>query len=230
MRLLVYAIVDGAKVPPAVAEPGSRLRAITVGRLAAVVGHRRNAPAPTPRNIRQYHRTMAAIADAVPAILPARFGTLVGEEELSFILRMRAVSLRNALRRVRGRVQMTIRIGNRGGETIPGTGALETSDPEVVSTGGRKGSGGPGARYLRSRVAHENRETRRLLAPLRRSVQRWTEEEEVIVRAGVLSVYHLVPRRSAAAYARALHAAANAGGLDVIVSGPFPPYAFAATM
>lgn len=228
MRLLVYAIIDGARVPPPVVEPSARLRAINVGRIAAVVGHRRHAPAPTLRNIRQYHRTVSAIAAAVPAILPARFGTLVVEEELSFILRTRAASLRTALKHVRGRVQMTIRIANRGGELTPGTETHEA--PALGPKTGRSGSDGPGARYLRNRVSPEDRETRRLLTPLRRSVQGWVHDEQVLHRAGITSVYHLVSRRSAAAYARSLRAAAHKAGLDIVVSGPFPPYAFAATM
>ena len=230
MRLLVYAIIDGARVPPPVVEPSARLRAINVGRIAAVVGHRRHAPAPTLRNIRQYHRTVSAIAATVPAILPARFGTLVVEEELSFILRTRAASLRTALKHVRGRVQMTARVPNRSGELPPGTEAHEAPDLEGGSKSGRSGSDGPGTRYLRNRVSPEDRETRRLLTPLRRSVQGWVHDEQVLDRAGVTSVYHLVSRRSAATYARALRAAAQKAGLDIVVSGPFPPYAFAAAM
>jgi hypothetical protein len=230
VKLLVYAIVGSAGLPHADAG-ASRLRAVTVGRLAAIVDRRRSAPAPTLRNVRQYHRTVAAIADSVPAILPARFGTLVGEEELSFILRTRAVSLRAALQRLGGRVQMTIRIVNRRSETLA---AMHVVAPRgrsrAAATRRAARTEGPGARYLRSRVAREDPETRRLLAPVRQAVRRWVHQEEVTLRAGVTSVYHLVSRRSSAAYARSLQAAARRAGVDLVLSGPFPPYAFAATM
>lgn len=230
MKLLVYAIVGSAGLPHA-PEGASRLRAVTVGRLAAIVDRRRSAPAPTPRNVRQYHRTVAAIADTVPAILPARFGTLVAEEELSFILRTRAVSLRAALKRLRGQVQMTIRIVNRRGETDAAMNVVLPHDRSPSAETRRAARGeGPGAQYLRSRVAREDPETRRLLAPLRHAVRRWVHQEEVTLRAGITSVYHLVSRRSAAAYARSLQAAARRAGVDLVLSGPFPPYAFAATM
>ena len=230
MKLLVYAIVGSAGLPDA---PGgaSRWRAVTVGRLAAIVDRRRSAPKPTPRNVRQYHRTVAAIADTVPAILPARFGTLVGEEELSFILRTRAVSLRAALKRLRGRVQMTIRIVNRGSEMHAAMNVVRPPERSPAAETRRAARAeGPGAQYLRSRVAREDPETRRLLAPLRHAVGRWVHQEEVTLRAGITSVYHLVSRRSAAAYSRSLQAAARRAGVELVLSGPFPPYAFAATM
>jgi hypothetical protein len=45
----------------------------------------------------------------------------------------------------------------------------------------------------------------------------------------VASVYHLIPRASVPAYRRALQSAARDAGVRVIVSGPWPPYAFATT-
>jgi hypothetical protein len=46
-------------------------------------------------------------------------------------------------------------------------------------------------------------------------------------RASIATVYHLVPRASAGAYRRALARAAAAEGVRVVISGPWPPYAFA---
>jgi hypothetical protein len=59
-------------------------------------------------------------------------------------------------------------------------------------------------------------------------VQRWVADEQVMSHPGVTSVYHLVPKRSAGLYARSLQAAARSAGVAITVSGPFPPYAFAA--
>ena len=77
MNVTVYAITNSRTVPDI---PG--LRALRVGTLAALVTDTRRTPAPSPANLRRYHRTIAAIADALPAALPARFGTLMTEPEL----------------------------------------------------------------------------------------------------------------------------------------------------
>ena len=234
MRLLVYAITDSARIAPVSAAGGVQLTNIRVGRLTALVASRRNSPAVSPRALRRYHQTIAAIADAVPAILPMRFATLVDDEELEFILRTRAASLRAALQRVRGCVQMTVRVVSEGETHAPGAFPIEIRDAgEVVHGVASRRPGvteGPGRRYLRSRVPPEDRETRRLLAPLRQGVRRWVKDEQVMSLAGVTSVYHLVPRQSATAYARALQTAARIAGLGITVSGPFPPYAFAAAL
>jgi hypothetical protein len=43
----------------------------------------------------------------------------------------------------------------------------------------------------------------------------------------LVSLYHLVARGEAARYRRAVTGAAAGLGLQVLVSGPWPPYAFA---
>ena len=64
--------------------------------------------------------------------------------------------------------------------------------------------------------------------PVSNAVARWVRDERVEQRGGVSSVYHLVPRSSADAYRRAVRLSAAAAGLTAIVTGPWPPYAFAA--
>ena len=66
--------------------------------------------------------------------------------------------------------------------------------------------------------------------PLRVAVKKWvraerTERHDRGRLAG--SMYHLVPRRAATAYRDALQRAAGDAGLTIIVTGPWPPYAFA---
>jgi hypothetical protein len=46
-------------------------------------------------------------------------------------------------------------------------------------------------------------------------------------RGGVASIYHLVPRGSADRYESAIEEAARNAGVRMILSGPWPPYAFA---
>ncbi len=62
--------------------------------------------------------------------------------------------------------------------------------------------------------------------PVRDAVVRWVRDERVEHRGAVSSVYHLIPRASTEAYRRAAQTSADAAGLRVIISGPWPPYAF----
>ena len=204
----VFAITSSRAVPDV---PG--VRVVRVGRLAALVSDTRRPPAPTAANLRRYHRLLAEIADAVPAVLPARFGTTLTEPELAPVLRLRSKSLADTLRLVRGRVQMTIRL--TGAPERPGS---------VGTTRAAKKTTGSGREYLLDRAAR----ARDLpgFNEIRPRLHRWIDEERIERRGHVVSVYHLVPRRSAAAYARAASEAIAAAGVRGIVSGPFPPYAF----
>ncbi len=87
-----------------------------------------------------------------------------------------------------------------------------------------------GAAYLRERAAAAAREREvPAFEPIRDAVRRWIRDQRVEKREGVASVYHLVPRASADAYRVAAERAAADNGLRVVVTGPFPPYAFADT-
>ena len=209
-RLCVYAIVSGGASPSAFrAREGERLRLIRHGRLAAVVRKVPHAPAPTTVNLRRYDRTMQAIAKRFDAMLPARFGTCVSREELIFILSSRRAALAPALARVRGRVQMTVRLVGDGPHRPPPS---DTRPPSGVD-------------YLRARSREAAVPE---FDPLRATVRRWVRAEHVDRRGGVATVYHLIPRSSVDAYRAAVQRAGAAGGLHLIVSGPWPPYAFAA--
>ncbi|MGE0443643.1 MAG: GvpL/GvpF family gas vesicle protein [Vicinamibacterales bacterium] len=196
MSLRVYAVVPGAT-----RAPGGPLRLVTVGRLAAAV-ERGRVRAATPRNLVAYDRQMRVLADRAAAILPARFNTIVAdEEEIATILRLRRARLGAALKNVRGRVQMTVRVPVAPvGRALPGS--------------------APGTAYLRSRRIPE-------LDPLRAATKRWVRDERIEPREGLASIYHLVPGTAVDAYRDALIAAADAAGVRLVVTGPFPPYAFA---
>jgi hypothetical protein len=51
-------------------------------------------------------------------------------------------------------------------------------------------------------------------------------DERIEKRERVATVYHLVPRASAASYRRAIERAAADASLTLVVSGPWPAYAF----
>lgn len=206
-RLCVYAIVSGRASAALRARDGQRLRLIRHRRLAAVVREASRTPAPTAVNLRRYDRAMQAVAKQFDAVLPARFGTCVSQEELIFILSSRRAAFVSALARVRARVQMTVRLMADEPRRSP--------PPDLSSLSG--------ADYLRARSRAAAVPE---FEPLRAAVSRWLRAERVERRGGVVTVYHLIPRSSADAYRGAVRAAAAVSGLHIVVSGPWPPYAF----
>lgn len=218
MALCVYALAvppDGRLTRRGVG--GERLRAVTVGGVAAIVGELARMPAPTDAALRNYDRVLHSLSGRTPALLPARFGTCVQDlSELTFILQSRQQTLRKTLNAVRGRVQMTVRVADPAARGQTKRAIADVSDS--------------GAGYLRARAAAVQRE-REIpgFDPVRAAVRRWVRDERVEKRGQIASVYHLVPRGQAQRYRRAVEHAARDAGLRVMVSGPFPPYAFSSS-
>jgi hypothetical protein len=196
---------------------GERLTVIREGSLAAFAGDVRRLPWPVEEQLRRYDRIQQRLAARVSALLPARYGTEVRDlEELQVILRSRQASLRRQLATVRGRVQMTVRLLDSSSTPVARTFLGSRGEPHKARPTGRE--------YLLSRAeAHRLPEFDRL----RTGVRRWVRAERVEKRDSTATVYHLVPRWSAAAYRRALERGAAAAGVRVLISGPWPPYAFA---
>jgi hypothetical protein len=196
----LYAIVDA---------PPPEWRALPVGAAWAVVAAREAAPEPSEAALREHDARVRAIEAHVGAILPARFATLAADErDLIERLAPRADALAAALAEVAGRVQMTLRLFASG-----------ASAPAAVEDAAR-----PGTSWLRTRArAAQIPELDRIRAVLGRWVKREHVERHDTPPL-VASVYHLVAREDAAAYAEAARAIAEWG---VRASGPFPPYAFA---
>ena len=193
------------------------------GAVAAIVGALPRPPHPTPDNLRRYDAVMRRLAGRFPSLLPARFSTSFDDTaELSFVLRSRQDSLRRALGHARGRVQMTVRIieaGEAGGGV---------TNPDVAGRVPRNGAGFTGADYLRARAAAAAREREVAgFEPIRSAVRRWIRDERVERHGRIASVYHLIPRASAEPYRTAASRAAAAAGTHSVISGPWPPYAFA---
>src|SRR5207237_3669483 len=158
------------------------------------------------------------LADAVDAILPVRFGSLLSESSLTDLLRIRERELSEALALVAGREQMTLRV--LGDAPAPASVPLDAPPHDL----------GPGTRYLTARQAewrraHEAPE----LAPVRPALQPLVRAERVARHDApplLASVYHLIDRGAAAAYQAAIERAAL-GSVRLVASGPWPPYAFA---
>lgn len=202
--MAVYAVASSRGVATGTGLSREPLRAVRAGGLAAIAGVVRGPSRPTPANLVEYDRIIRRLSARNAALLPARFNTLVeDEDEVRLILRSRQASFRAALARVRGRVQMSIRL-----------------ESEAPAAG--QGSPASGADYLRQRAAaHRVAE----FEPLRSAVDRWVRDVRVERKGNVVTIYHLIPRASVTAYRRGIERVAAPA--DLRIAGPFPPYAFA---
>lgn len=225
--MTVVAIIASRGAPQSFrSRNGGPLRVVRERALAAVVTDRAGGRSPTAGTLRRYDRLMQELAERFPAILPVRFGTRMAEDELRSVLASRRSALTSALAHVRKRVQMTVRVVRRNSDRerevpVPPASRLPPEGGSERRLTGRD--------YLRSRAraAAARREVPGF-EPVRSAVARWVRDERVERRAGVASVYHLIPRSSADAYRRAAQTSAASLGVTAIVSGPWPPYAFAA--
>jgi hypothetical protein len=181
--------------------------------LFAAVEQMLERPSLSEAALRRQHEIVVALHVVADALLPARFGALVGREELNTVVRLRRSVLARALDRVRGREQMTIRIFGR---------------PESSS---RKTAASSGAAYLRQRAASVSP---RLTGPAKRiaaGVAPLCTAQSVDAGRGEVqvTVHHLIRRGDAANYKRLVRsqAAALTPSPELAVSGPWPPFAFA---
>ena len=215
MSLYLYALVGRpVRRPLGRGLGGEALRLIGVARLLVVAGRIDNAPRVTPTALRRHDATVRRLAGRTDAVLPIRFGTVVGDRlALARALAPRAAGLREALALVAGHEQMTLRVYGE---------AVTTSDESATE------SAGAGQRYLerrlRARRAPEVDPVRRALRGLV-SAERIERHERPPLLA---SVYHLVRRGDSKRYLAAVAAAsARLAGVRVSPSGPWPAYAFA---
>jgi hypothetical protein len=178
---------------------GDGLIAIRAGKLVVAAAKLDARPAPDEAGLRAHDAIVRRLWDAAEAVLPVRFGAVFADEAAARAeITAQREPLEEALELVRGCAQMTLRVA-----------AEEAAEPA---------DGGPGTRYLlaraRAQKAPEIDALRPALAPLVRA-------ERSDRKSGVVSVFHLVPRAQVAAYREAV------ANFRAIVSGPFPPYAFA---
>jgi hypothetical protein len=206
---------------------GERLRVVTVDRIGAVFGEMRRVPAPSIRHLRRYAAVVESIAARVPSVLPARFATTVADrDELAFILHSRASTLRRRLLAVRARSQMTLRIlvASESGDR-----SFASRSTVIERARLRLGYGAAqGTQYLQRRMA-DAAAARAVPAfdPIRAAVRRYIKDERVDKLGGVITINHLVPRTAAVRYRDAVERAADQNEVRLIVTGPWPPYAFA---
>jgi hypothetical protein len=143
------------------------------------------------------------------AVLPLRFGTILGDPgALRAVLDEEQVRFRVLLSRVRGCVELAVRVG------------LVPSEPRAASGG---------ADYIRGRLAARQREENaadRVLAPLR-SLARATARPPVQSGSTTVSESYLVSRAKVELFAAEVRALqAQNPGLSISCTGPWGPYSF----
>jgi hypothetical protein len=212
----VYAIAAPAvRAPLGEGLAGEPLTIVELAGVAVIAG---SLPAAAPLDepsLRGHDRTVRALSKRVGALLPARFGSFLSERELRARLEPHAQALTEALARVTGCHQMTLRF---------------FTDPSAVASPSATGSpgAGPGERWLRARAAAS---LAGRVAPLLRALAPFVREGRLVEgeRQGLLgSALHLVAATDHPRYARTLASAERSlPGIAVRATGPWPPYGFA---
>jgi Gas vesicle synthesis protein GvpL/GvpF len=190
------------------------VRALKSDGLAAVYSRHRSLRArPSREGVLAHERVLEAIMERGP-VLPLRFGTqLESEDELAAVLAERRDELARGLERVRGRVELGLRV-------LP-----ERRDRAVGGGGERSGRD-----YLLARVDEHRRAERaaaELHPPLAALSSASRLQEQPAPPAILVGSYLLAEDQIEAFRARADELAARHPELQLVVTGPWPPYSFA---
>jgi hypothetical protein len=211
--LHVYALAEHpAPLPEIAGIDGSALRVVTVApRLDAVVGEVSSSTVlPDERAVLAHARVVEKLATTTDALLPARFERpLRDEEELAAVVREREGQLRESLERVRGSVELGVRV-------------LPAASVDGSATAG-------GRDYLEARL-EAVRGAERVAAELQAAVADVVRESSVRVVATselVLTAAYLVAREGIEPFSdRVRDLEAQNPAVTFVCTGPWPPYSF----
>jgi hypothetical protein len=257
-RLYAYCLCDGAEAAGLDLESltgvgGSLVRLFDTGDFAVVVGDFAGRAVLVNREDLMAHNRVNALVLARTTPLPFRFGTLVTTEQLGEYARRNEAILRAALARVKGCVEMSVKLirpALRSEESSPASGksqpaseesraAVKRGHSEAVAHGpAATPDAGRGTAYMAAKrravlgdeklKAGAEEIAVRLAAcvsdVVRASSVRLSPAEALAVRAA-----HLVERERIAEYqSRLREFGASRPDLRLLMSGPWPPYSFAA--
>ena len=208
MALSVIAIVDAAVPAFRVGKQPFRSVKCAPG-VYAVVERRAEAPTVTDVHLRAQHRAVVHAWKKTDAILPARFGTLLEVGELMDVVRHFEEDIHEALKDVRGKAQMTLRLA--APSRSPGRPA---SPPRPES---------PGRAHLEALRAALDVPIPPKAKPLLRNLEPFVVRERRERGPALAAVYHLVKREDVTRYRAAFDDTALDGAM---ISGPWPPFAF----
>ena len=210
-RIYVYALVE--KHRGAMRIEGHRITFVPAAGFYAAAARLSSPPELTEAALRAQHRLVVAIAREFDAILPVRFGGWIDVPELEQLIATHERRLRRAFALVRRREQMTVRVF--GAERIAARAITSSS----------------GTAYLKRRRDTVHARNPAIAADIRRAVKPLVESERIDAGRGSLqlTVHHLVPSGCSRQYKVRMSAisASLAGRNQIVVSGPWPPFAFA---
>jgi Gas vesicle synthesis protein GvpL/GvpF len=208
--IYVYAITDAIKLHDGPSGlRGGRVQAIEHVGIAGVFStHEQLEVASDPELLWAHERVVDHLMEH-GAVLPLRFGSVLGDPEaLRAVLDEDGARFRLLLSRVRGCVELAVRVG------------LASSEPAALE-GGQD--------YMRERLAASQRgqdAADRVLAPLR-PLARATAHRPVQAGNTAVSESYLVPRAAVEPFAAEVRALqARNPGLSISCTGPWGPYSF----
>jgi hypothetical protein len=218
--LYVSALVDARPVPPSLegeGHGGAPLCVVARGSIAAVCSRHDRIDVPVEADHLWRHEHVAESLMEDHAVLPVRFGTTVADEDaLATMLDDREEEFCGAFERVRGRVELGVRVLRV---------APPDTEPEPSSD-----SAGPGRAYLLGRLAARNAATS-LAESIHAGLAARAAEARHDVSATprlLLSAAYLVERGEVGAFLEAVDEAARRHPeVELLCTGPWPAHTFA---
>lgn len=236
MRLYTYCLADKltpALTPGLLGIGGGNVYLLPLGPVSAVVSEFHGEDLPLTRENVGLHEQVIENILAGASPLPFRFGTLVTEQELKTYCDRHQSSIGAALDRVRGCIEMNVKIITPVWNQNPGP-----AKPLSLKEGGagKTPPAGPGTSFLMERAGELKSEeaARKQAETIEASIERKLEgairETRVSHRLGqqiFLAVAHLVERRQLARYQELIRELrSEQKDLHFLTSGPWPPYTF----
>jgi hypothetical protein len=195
------------------------LRARSVAGACAIVERRADVPPAAFGSLSAHHAVLVRLSEAVPAILPVRFGTLLDEGALEEALAERDEELAEAFALVRHRVQFTWRHRAPARTQLP-------RPPAGPASGAL--APGAGAAYLRRAATGARSAPPASFRLLRDQLRSFVVRERFQPASSGMpdTLYQLIDKPAARRY-RARARSLTLTSPRLIVSGPWPPFAFA---
>jgi hypothetical protein len=210
MSQYLYAIADrlpDAWQPPAMTVGGCPAIARAVHDVVLIASRVERIPPAGPRAL-AIHRDIVTSAMGAPALLPCPFGTMIADDQLERWLEARRETVETTLERVRGRVEMSVKLLR-----IDGYGAATE-------------------RHRRSEWTPGPAEAMRLRALGDRLVEQADIEDWCYrpsgsdANAAASVAFLMTPTEVDGFLTRIAPIAAHAGGVAVVPTGPWPAYSF----
>ncbi|NJO82671.1 MAG: GvpL/GvpF family gas vesicle protein [Blastochloris sp.] len=235
--LYLYAITDTetADLPDMTGVEGARLQAVDYQRITAMVSVVDTArPEPTPEHLWQHETAIEALMTD-RAVLPARFGTVLADQEaVRSALAAHYERLVENLRFVAGRVEVGVRVLWAEDERPTTVVATDAICPVAKTDNGQQVNSGRA--YIMARLAEERAvQARRALAEQQAAALHGPLAQLAVASAQrtlatprlLLAAAYLIERDQIDAFKREVERlSAHHPDLRLLGTGPWPPYHF----